>query len=408
VLEAAEPGAHVKKDEVVLRLDPTKIDDAIRDAETGLALSATGLKLGEEELAAMEKLVPLDLDAAERAKQIADEDLKRYTEIDRPSSVKQANFNVKNHENGLLYQQEELRQLEKMYKADDMVEETEEIVLKRQRDVVERVAFALELAKIATDKTLNVDLPRQDVAVNEAATRQAIALVKAKASLPTALAKKRLEVEKMKADQAKAAEKLAKLKGDRELMVAKAPSDGIVYYGPCVRGAWPKLGQNLDRGSNLKPHDVVMTIVEPRPLVVRAIVPEDQIDRMRTGLEGTVTPTGYAGLSLKAKVESVSEVPVTVGNFEAKLAVTLTTDAAPLMPGMNCSATLVSLSKKDALVVPASAVLADGEASYVNVQKGDGHEKRPVKVGVKLGGKAEILEGLKAGDVVLLERPEGE
>ena len=42
-----------------------------------------------------------------------------------------ANFSVKSADNMLAYEKEELRQLEKMYKADDLVEETEEIVLKR-------------------------------------------------------------------------------------------------------------------------------------------------------------------------------------------------------------------------------------------------------------------------------------
>jgi len=412
VLEAAEPGAHVKKGDVVLSLDTTKIDEALRDAEAALALGDSGLKLAQDELAAMQKSLPLDLEAAERAKQTADEDLKRYTDIGRPAAVKEANFAVKNAENYLLYTQEELRQLEKMYKADDLTEETEEIILKRQRDAVERVAFGLEMARIKAEQTLKVDLPRQDVTTRDAAARQAIALAKAKATLPVAASKKRLELDKLKTDQAKAAEKLAKLKKDRETMVVKAPADGIVYYGSCVRGNWPKLGQTLERGAALKPNDVVLSIVAPRPLFVRAVVPEDQLEKLSAGIEGKATPVGYPSLSLKAKVEAVSEVPITAGNFEAKVAVDLPKEAAAIVPGMNCTLKLVSYLKKDALTVPAAAVFtdeADGEATFVFVRKADGTpEKRPVTVGRKADSKAEVLKGLSKGDVVLTERPEGQ
>ena len=54
---------------------------------------------------------------------------------------------VKKAKDYLEYQKEELRQLEKMYGADDLTEETEEIVLKRQRDAVELAIFSLQRAR---------------------------------------------------------------------------------------------------------------------------------------------------------------------------------------------------------------------------------------------------------------------
>lgn len=406
VLEAAAPGASVKKGDAILSLDPQKIDDAIKDAEAALAQMDPALKTAQEELAGMEKLLDLDLLAAGRAKQYADEDLKRYTEIDRPSAVKQASQAVKNATHFLEYETEELRQLEKMYKADDVTEETEEIILKRQRDTVERAAFNLELAKQKAEQTLKVDLPRQDIATKENATRQAIGLARAKVAIPAALAKKRLEVEKLKSDQGKAAERLQKMKKDREAMAVTAPTDGVVYVGPCVRGAWPRLGQTLERGTPLKPHDVVLTIVQANDLFLRASVPEDQLERVAPGGEAEVVPVGYPSLKLNAKLESVTPVPATPGAFEARLALAVPKTAPPLVPGMNANVKLTSYEKKDALVVPAAALVAEGEETFLYVRKHDGSgEKRPVTVGRKADGKAEIVKGLNAGDVVLLEKP---
>jgi len=407
VLEAVAPGTVVKKGDKLLALDPQKVDEALKDAEAALAAMEPALKTALEDLAATEKTLDMDLAAAERAKQYADEDLKRYTEIDRPSAVKQANFAVKNATNYLEYETEELRQLEKMYKADDLTEETEEIILKRQRDTVERAKFGLELAKQKSEQTLTVDLPRQDIATKENATRQAVGIVKARVGIPAALAKKRLDVEKLKTDQARAAERLAKMKKDRAAMEVKAPADGVVYMGGCVRGAWPKLGQTLERGAMLKPHDVVMSVVVATDLFVRAVVPEDQLERVAPGGQAEVVPVGYPSTKLAAKLEGVTPVPVTPGSFEARLTIAVPKDAPPLVPGMNANVKLTSYEKKDALAVPTAALVAEGEATFVYVRKGEGApEKRAVTVGKKADGKAEIVKGLNAGDVVLLEKPD--
>ena len=72
-------------------------------------------------------------------------DLKRFLENDIDLTKRSAANSLKSSEQTLEYQLEELKQLEKMYKEDDLTEETEEIVLKRQRDAVEEVD-ALDVA----------------------------------------------------------------------------------------------------------------------------------------------------------------------------------------------------------------------------------------------------------------------
>ena len=95
------------------------------------------------------------------------------------------------------------------------------------------------------------------------------------------LNQKRLTVEKMKFERERNAEKLQKLKKDRETLVVRAPTDGIVFYGKCVRGQFSSasLESRLQRGGNLMPDEIIMTIVQPRPLFVRASVEEKDLER---------------------------------------------------------------------------------------------------------------------------------
>ena len=81
-----------------------------------------------------------------------------------------------------------------------------------------------------------------------------------------------------------------------------------------------------------------------------------------------------------------------------------------MIPGMGCTVRLVTAKKEAALTVPATAVFTDDgddEARYVyRPAKGDGKpEKQTVKVGLTVGDKVEILDGLAAGDEILASKP---
>ena len=91
--------------------------------------------------------MPVDLAAATRAKTQADEDLKRFFDIEKPDAERTAHFMVKQSGEYLDYAKEELRQLEKMYRSKDLTEETEEIILRRQRFQVDSREHYLKEAR---------------------------------------------------------------------------------------------------------------------------------------------------------------------------------------------------------------------------------------------------------------------
>jgi multidrug efflux pump subunit AcrA (membrane-fusion protein) len=407
VVEAVEHGAPVEAGQTLVNLNREDIDVAIASLEASLKLSELTLQLAQTELKTSEKELPLELAAAERAKKVADEDLKRFLEITLPLSQKNAEFSLKAAEHSLEYQQEELRQLEKMYKADDLTEETEEIILKRARNDVERGIFALEQTRSRTQETLEVTLPRQETAMREAARRQELEWEGKRTTLPISPDKLRLSLEKLASEREQATKRLAKLKKDREVMVVKAPSAGVVYYGHCRRGKWSGDASDgkLAHGSALQPHAVFMTLVKPRPLFVRTAVGEKELARVRTGTGGAATAVAFAELKLPAKVESVAKVPTADGRFDTKVAVELGDDAAAIMPGMTCQLTLSAYDKADAIAVPASALVSEGGKHYVYRVGGDGsHARTEVTTGVRTDDKVEIVQGLLEGDTIL-EKP---
>jgi HlyD family secretion protein len=408
VLEAAEHGSHVEAGQTLVSLDREDIEVAISNLEASLKLSELTIQLTQTELKMAEQELPLELAAAERAKKVADEDLRRFLEITRPLSQKSAEFSLKAAEHSLEYQQEELGQLEKMYNADDLTEETEEIILKRARNDVERAIFTLEQTRSRTQETLEVTLPRQETAMREAARRQELEWASKRTTLPLSPDKLRLSLEKLVSEREQATKRLAKLKKDREAMVVKAPSAGVVYYGHCRRGKWSPDASDgkLARGSALQPHAVFMTLVKPRPLFVRTAAGEKELARVRSGVSGTATSVAFADLKLPAKVESVAGVPTADGRFDTKVAVEMGDDAAAIMPGMTCQLTLAAYNKPDAIAIPASALLSEEGKHYVYRVGEDGsHAKAEVTIGMRTDDKVEIVQGLLEGDTILVEKP---
>jgi multidrug efflux pump subunit AcrA (membrane-fusion protein) len=415
VKKALEHGTPVKKGDVLLEIDREKIDLAIRDLRMERGLTELAIRQMREELPILEKSLPLDLTMAERAKKHADEDLKQFLEVDRALTVSDAEQMVKSSTFYLESAREELKQLQKMYRDKDLTEETEEIILKRQRFQVEMAEHFLKDSKIRRDEILKVQLPRREQSLRDNAEKQTLALEKANNTLRPTIQQKRLSLEKLIYEHDKSGERLSSLERDREMFAVRAPADGIVYHGRCVRGQWSTAAMveaKLLPGGILTPAEVFMTVVSQRPVFIRADVEEKDLHWLREGLKGKVVLAGYPDHKIPAQLLKVSYVPHTAGHFDARLALEASQDLPQLMPGMSCTVKLMVYHKKDALTVPVSAVFTDerdDDVHYVYLAhaKGGKPEKRTVKVGKHNSQKMEILKGLILGEEILTEKPDG-
>lgn len=412
VLRAVEHGTPVKQGELLVSLETEKIDRSIADLQRDLALSKLSLRDTETQLQAARGTTPLELATAQRNKRTVDEDLDRFLKTDRPMFERTAEFMVKTAENSLAYESEELRQLEKMYKADDLTEETEEIILRRARDSVARAKFMFERAKSDYDSIVKVSLPRMEELMKLSAGRQAIDLWKSEISLPAALSKLEISLEKGKTDLERSQLRLDRLVSDRKQMNIKAPISGIVYYGKFVGGKWSGAELAVDklrRGGRLAANDVFMTIVEPRPLGIRAPVAEKQLQHVTAGMKGTARPTAFPELKLTAIVDRVSAVPSGSKDFDTLITAALDDSARAVMPGMTCQVRFVPYLKPDALAIPVAALGADpldAERQLVALPDKDGKPvRREVTAGKRNDKLVEILKGLAEGEEIFAEYP---
>ncbi|MFH1731013.1 MAG: HlyD family efflux transporter periplasmic adaptor subunit [Planctomycetota bacterium] len=413
VLWAAGPGTAVKKGDVLVKLDTEDLDKTLEDIEAGTALGDLALKKAQEELRLLEKSTPEQLKWAERSRRIAQEDHAYYLKSTVPYQDRYFALDRQGTDLWLESVKTELRELKKMYEADDLVESTEELVLKRQQHEMDRTLIDVERqVKFAFPKRKEMDTPRANENEAKKVHDADAAFDNAKTMLPLALREKQAQVDKMKYDRANAAEHLAKLKADRETMVVRAPAAGTVYYGQCVRGWWTtidKVEPKLREGGQLGPREVFMTIVDTERMFVRAGAAEQHLRDLRKGMTAVTVPTGYPDQRLAGQVESVTIQPG--GPEKYTVRVSFKAGRPAVLPGMTCQVRLVAYEQKNAIMVPAGAVFAepdDADKHYVYLQAAAGKPpvKRPVTAGREKDGELEIVKGLAKGDVILLEKPD--
>ncbi len=334
---AVEHGQAVSKGEIVIQLDREPYEESLRNAQRDLRSAEIALHEAEVQLDVAKRRQKLALQAAERADRVATEELKKWVTAGREQRVKSIERSVQSARNSLEYQQEELRQLEKMYEADDLTEETEEIILKRTRDAVEAAQYYLERAEQSAKEAMEYELPRTEENLHVAIREAALALEEARALADTKIEKQQIALDKQREELEKKHEALQELRQDRRLLEIKAPYDGYAYYGESSQGKWSTLSAAqtmLQPGSSLKPNTVVMTIARPSPLVVQLSVPEAQIRHLEAGKRVTVRPLAFSDAELRGKIERVSHIPVSDGSFEAVITVKLGDWQDRLVPGM--------------------------------------------------------------------------
>jgi len=349
VEESVEHGTEVDKGDILLQLDQEKIDTAIREAESALANEQLSLETAEIKFALARRSQALALAATETTERVANEDFKEFVTSGRDRQVESAQRSVQSAKDSLAYQQEELNQLERMYKADDLTEETEEIILKRTRDAVERAAYFLNTAVDSERRSLAYTIPRSEETLRVELKQSTLALEEARKTAPISLKQQELAIKKQRKSLEENKQKLKRLRVDRKLLEIRSPRAGIVYYGGSKRGKWAAAataGAMLQPGGTLKPKAVVMTVVQTSPLLVRVSVPETDLRFVRPGTKAVITPVAYPDEKLHGKIKNLSLIPISDGVFDGTLSVDLGETEGRIVPGMKAKVVITKDTAK--------------------------------------------------------------
>lgn len=405
VVAAVPHGTAVPKGTQLIEFALEDLERAIVSAEYDVQLAQLGLRSAIVSSEVLKKTAPMDREAAERGANEATADLAYFLEVSKPQSERGVEESLKRSKHSLEYVQEELDQLRKMYEADDLTEETEEIILKRASRAVESAEYSLESAEIRAERTLKTDLPRQEQSQRENTERQVTGVAKTLVTLEASVRQTEIELEKKRIELEQAEKKLVELREDLEILSSVvSPIDGYIYYGLLRSGSWSgkdKSDNYLVPGGNVPAKTVVMTVVPESVTHLHATVKESDRFALDRGMAATVTATASPDVELDAALELLGRVPVSAGSFECVFRLAGT--ARNIVPGMSGKAEVTTYNRADAVLVPSKAVFDDGGEKVVYLA--EDRTRRVVETGRKKDDKVEISKGLNEGDKILLERP---
>jgi RND family efflux transporter MFP subunit len=167
----------------------------------------------------------------------------------------------------------------------------------------------------------------------------------------------------------------------------ESPIDGIVTE------------RRIEAGDLANPGMLLLAVYDPLRMRLEAPVPVRLVDRLALGQEVEVSLERPARV-LKGKVsEIVSEVDASSRTQLVK--VHLDGVEGDVLPG-TFGRLWVEAESREAVFVPASAVRQNGQLAFVQVVRDGRAIRRLVKTGPARGDRVEILSGLRAGDVILV------
>jgi cobalt-zinc-cadmium efflux system membrane fusion protein len=147
----------------------------------------------------------------------------------------------------------------------------------------------------------------------------------------------------------------------------------------------------------------LMVIADLSSVWVVAELFEGDAADIREGAAAQVTSPSLPDVSLQGKVEMVSAV-VDPGRHTLPVRVRLPNPERLLRPNVYATVRFATPARKEAVEVPASALVSDGEHQYVYVQDAAGHfTRREVAAGSAREGRVPVVSGLTVGETIVEE-----
>ncbi len=169
-----------------------------------------------------------------------------------------------------------------------------------------------------------------------------------------------------------------------------SPIDGIVVERTATVGASVGTDANLFK------------IIDLSRVWVDADVFEKDLPRVRPGQEVKLTVTAFPQSTFTGKVILINSV-VDPETRTVKVRTEVANPDGRLKPDMFANVQIVTDVNRAAISIPQSAVLNDEGKKIVFVADGSGYKKRQVQPGIQNNDRVEIVDGLTAGDKVVVK-----
>ena len=170
--------------------------------------------------------------------------------------------------------------------------------------------------------------------------------------------------------------------------IVRAPFNGIV-------------GLKLKSiGEYLEPGEVITSLDSIDPIELDFEVPESAISALKIGTEINAFTRAWGNEVFSGIVKSIN-TRVNLESRSITVRAKINNTNLKLKPGMFMIVKLPVVTHKNAIIIPEEAVLTDGTLRTVYVIKDGITNSKAVKLGQRLPGEVEVLEGISSDAIVI-------
>ncbi len=161
--------------------------------------------------------------------------------------------------------------------------------------------------------------------------------------------------------------------------------------------------RHVSPGQVVTKETIIATLSDLDPVKVEGNVPERFLAQTKVGQKIHLTIAAFPNETFEGEIYFISP-QVDPANRTGLVKAKVANEDLRLKPGMFASADVALKVKEDAVVIPEAALMSQGENfSVFVVTDAMTAEVHPVKPGVRVAGKVEIIEGLEGGETVVVE-----
>jgi len=187
---------------------------------------------------------------------------------------------------------------------------------------------------------------------------------------------------------------LATLDAQLSYATIRAPMSGVVTDQFQYEGEFAAAGAKL------------VNIADTAGIIVKAPFPDGVAAQLNVGDAAKVLPTDLPGEEMNGQITLISSA-TDPANRTVEVWVTLGNEGGRLRANGAAQVTVSAQAKNDALVVPASSVTLEAsnadEGTVMVVDATSVAHERKVTVGIRGADKVEVVTGLQAGEIVVIE-----
>jgi RND family efflux transporter MFP subunit len=157
---------------------------------------------------------------------------------------------------------------------------------------------------------------------------------------------------------------------------------------------------SVELGSFVTYGTVLAQLIDNSSLKINVFLSEQEAFKVKTGQPVSINSAVLAEPKT-GKISMVSDKADASGKFLTEISFS-NTDTAKLKAGMLADVHFSDDAVKTGLSIPVSALLASAKDAKVFFVNGNHVEERSIKTGIVTADKVEVLEGLKAGEQVVI------